>query len=325
MRAALLLLTATMLAALGPISFPGGERGTGFDDLGFAPAIDRVLVPGGRTGTLMLIEPATQKAETIGGFSEQTEYGGGHGEGITSADEGRGFLFVTDRTSKRLDVVDPRTRKIVAYAPLGAGPDYVRFVADTGEVWVTEPSAVRIEVFSLAGGDTPKPARAGLIEVPGGPESLVIDNARGRAYTNLWGGASVAIELKQRKIAARWPNGCKGSRGIALDEKRGLLFVGCEEGRLSVIDVSSGKRLGQVSSGRGVDIIAYNSALAHAYLPGADSATMATIAVASDGAPTVIGTTPTARGAHCAAADNRGQVYVCDPLRGRILVFRDAP
>src|SRR5579885_1966728 len=117
MRAALLLLTATMLAALGPISFPGGERGTGFDDLGFAPAIDRVLVPGGRTGTLMLIEPATQKAETIGGFSEQTEYGGGHGEGITSADEGRGFLFVTDRTSKRLDVVDPRTRKIVIRSP----------------------------------------------------------------------------------------------------------------------------------------------------------------------------------------------------------------
>ena len=38
--------------------------------------------------------------------------------------------------------------------------------------------------------------------------------------------AKVAIELKSHKELARWKNGCKGSRGIALDEKRGLLFVG---------------------------------------------------------------------------------------------------
>jgi hypothetical protein len=32
--------------------------------------------------------------------------------------------------------------------------------------------------------------------VPGGPESLVIDQARRRAFTNLWDGVTVAIEIE---------------------------------------------------------------------------------------------------------------------------------
>ena len=54
----------------------------------------------------------------------------------------------------------------------------------------------------------------------------------------------------------------KGSRGIALDEKRGFLFAGCNEGKLSVLDLNSGRRLGEASSGSGIDVIAYNQRLA---------------------------------------------------------------
>jgi len=31
-----------------------------------------------------------------------------------------------------------------------------------------------------------------------------------------------------------------------------------------------------------------------------------------------------AAGAHCASADDRGNVWVCDPERGHVLVYRDA-
>ena len=160
--------------------------------------------------------------------------------------------------------------------------------------------------------------------MPGGPESLIIDHSRHRAYTNLWSDSSLAIDLKDRKIAARWPNGCKGSRGIALDEKRGFLFVGCDEGKASVLDVTSGKRLAEASSGAGVDIIAYNSNFAHLYVPGGDSATMTTMAIAADGHATVLGSVATARDAHCVTSGGRDKVYVCDPERGRILVFQDS-
>lgn len=317
------LVAATQSGAPVAIKIPNGKVGIGFDDISFSPELDRLIVPAGRTGDLDLIDPATRKITAISGFSSNPKFGGFHAEGITSADIGAGFIFTTDRDAKRLYVVDPKARKIVASAPLASGPDYVRYVAPTHELWVTEPHAARIEVFSLPRLGKPIPAHRGFIAIPGGPESLVIDATRGRAYTNQRSGQTLAIDLKSRKIVARWTSGCRGSRGLAIDPKLGMLFVGCAEGKLEVLDLGSGKVLGQASSGKGVDIVAYNPSLRHVYMPGALSATMAFVGISPAGTASVLGTVATVKWAHCAAADNRGNVYVCDPVRGRILVYRD--
>jgi DNA-binding beta-propeller fold protein YncE len=324
-----LLLSLGMLAASGaitptPLALPSGDGGIGFDDMMFAPSLHKVLVPAGRSGNLDLIDPDTKQVTAIGGFHSRASFSGGHGQGVTSADEGRGLLFATDRDAKQLDVIDPKTQSVVATAPLASGPDYVRYVSATGEVWVTEPGAARIEVFSLPQSGAPKPAHADFVSIPGGPESLIVDNKRGRAYTHLWTDTTLAIDLKSRKIAARWKNGCRGSRGIAMDDARGFLFVGCEEGKLTVLDLKTGAQLGTASSGSGVDIIGYNSHLAHAYLPGEESGTMAIIGISAKGAPTVLGIAKTAQGAHCVAADDRDNAYVCDPNGGRLLIVKDA-
>jgi hypothetical protein len=317
------LLAASQAAPPALLDIPGGRVGIGFDDLGFASSLDKVLIPAGRTGELDLVDPETRQISIISGFTSHAAFGGFHAQGVTSADAGGGMLFATDRDAKKLDVVDPHARSIVATAPLASGPDYVRFVPATREVWVTEPPAARIEAFSLPRHGVPKPVHAGFIPIPGGPESLVIDTRRGRAYANLWADTTVAIDLKSRKIAERWKNGCKGSRGLAIDGARGFLFVGCAEGKVQVLDLASGAILGHASSGDGVDIIAYDPHLAHVYLPGAKSATMAVIGISPKGAATVLGTVTTAKYAHCAAADDRDNVYVCDPVRGRLLVFHD--
>jgi hypothetical protein len=44
---------------------PGGEGGIGFDDPTFSPTLHRVLVPGGRTGNLDLIDPATKTGRLL--------------------------------------------------------------------------------------------------------------------------------------------------------------------------------------------------------------------------------------------------------------------
>ncbi len=315
---------AAEIAASKTIAIPGGEAGIGFDDMGYSSALGKVIVPAGRTGTIALIEPGTDAIEVIGGFTHEDKFGGGHGESVTSADMGAQFMLVTDRSAQRLDKVDVASKRIIASAPLAAEPDYVRYVAATGEVWVTEPEKARIEIFALAAGGSPKPAHAAFIEVPGGPEALVIDNGSGRAYANRWTDSTVAIDLRTRAIVAQWPNGCAGSRGLAMDAARSMLFVGCKEGKLAVLDLKTGKRLGIASSGSGVDIIAYDARLGHAYLPGAASATMAVIGIEAAGAATVLGTVATAKGAHCAASDESEDVYVCDPATGRILAFKDS-
>ena len=108
-----------------------------------------------------------------------------------------------------------------------------------------------------------------------------------------------------------------------MDPARGFLFVGCDEGKLTVLDSNTGAQLGSATSGSGVDIIAYNSHLAHAYMPGEESATMAIIGISVKGAATVLETVKTAEGAHCVAADDRGNAYVCDPKGGRVLIISD--
>jgi hypothetical protein len=306
------------------IVVPAGEGGIGFDDLQYSALLGRVLVPAGRTGSLALIEPGTGRVTTIGGFSSQSAFGGGHGEGITSVSEGRSLLFVTDRTSRELDVLDPKTRKIVARAKLASSPDYVRFVEPTGEIWVTEPDKDRIEVFRLPAGASPKPEHVSFISVPGGPESLVVDGARKRAYSNLWTGTTVAADLESHAVAERWKNGCRDSRGIALDASRGFLFVGCAEGTAAVLDlVHGGRELGRARSGSGVDIIDYDSRIGHLYFPGAKSATMAVFGVAASGTLSLLGEFPTAESAHCVVSDQHGTAYVCDPKRGRLLAIHD--
>jgi hypothetical protein len=321
---ACLCLLAAAAAPLTPLPLPGGQGGIGFDDLVYSRALDRVLVPAGRTGRLDLVDPKTLKVEAIGGFTSAGRVAGGHGQGTTSADSGRGLIFASDRDRRMVVLVDPRAKKILRGIELGGSPDYVRWVEPNREVWVTEPNGKVIEYFKLETEGAPRLVRAGTIGVKGGPESLVVDASRGRAYTHTWHDVTIAIDLKAHKEVARWPNGCEGARGIALDEERGLLFVGCEEGKAVVLDVAhDGKRVGLAATGKGVDIIAYSARLKHLYVPGGDSGTMTVLSVAASGALSLLDTVPTAAGSHCVAADQLGDAYVCDPANGRLLVYTD--
>jgi hypothetical protein len=303
------------------IVLPGGAAGIGFDDLRYSATLHRVLAPAGRTGKLDLIDPDTQAIESVDGFSSQAAYGGGHGEGTTSVDEGGGHLFAIDRGNLQVYAIDTRAKAITAVTKLAAPPDYVRWVEPSHEVWVTEPRTKQIEYFTFDGAGI---MHAGVIAIPGGPESLVIDPSRGRAYTQTWDDATVVIELAHHEEVARWKNGCTGSRGIALDETRGFLFVGCEEGRATALDVAhDGKQLGAVDTGKGVDIIAYSPSRAHLYVPGGDSATLTIVGVSPSGTLTALRTVPAAQDSHCVTTDDRGHAYVCDPMHGALLVVSD--
>lgn len=307
-----------------PVSLPGGEGGIGFDDLCFAPALGKLLIPAGRTGNLDLIDPASRQIIPIGGFSSQGSFVKGHGEGTISADFGRGLIFAIDRTALKLVVIDPTAKAIVAKADLAGSPDYVRWVAPTREIWVTQPDKDRIEIFTLPASGPPVPTHKEFIATPGGPESLVIDAAHNRAYSHLWKETTLAIDVKTRAIVARWPNRCSGSRGIALDAQRGFLFAGCAEGKAVVLDLNhDGAVRDTLSAGDGVDIIDYNPRLGHLYLPGGKSETMAILGVSKSGKLSLLSTVKTGRSAHCVVADDHHQAWVCDPSRGRLLVVDD--
>src|SRR5437879_12218845 len=110
------------------IAISHDNKGIGFDDRRYSPPLHRVLVPAGRTGTIVLIDAANHHTSSITGLSTEKSYSGGHGEGTTSVDEGEGALYATDRTSKEVVSIDPAARRVTSRAALGGSADSVRSV-----------------------------------------------------------------------------------------------------------------------------------------------------------------------------------------------------
>jgi hypothetical protein len=310
-----LILAGVVLAAPVAVPIPGGEGGIGFDDLVFSAHVRRFIVPGGRTGSVFLMDPKTRRLEPLGTLSKLP---------TTSADAGRDTLFVADRTARRLLAIPLGGKGTPAEVALASGPDYVRWVEPTGEVWVTEPDAEAIEIFRFESKGQPALVQAGRIAVADGPESLVIDPEHGRAFTNTWHDRTLAIGLRERSVAATWSNGCKDARGLDADRTRGLLFVGCAEGLATVIDTSGKGRLaGQARTGAGVDIVAYVTSTRRLYVPAGKAATLEAFEVRADGSLRSLWREAAVPQAHCVVADERGHVLVCDPPGGRVLLFED--
>ena len=320
------------------VSLPGSSGAIGFDDMSYDAGLGKVIVPAGATGNLDLIDPDTLAIKAIPGFSTATpDPTGGHGDGTTSAIAHKGLLFAIDRTNLRLDVVDPAAGEIIKSTALITSPDYIRYVPPTNELWVTEKGASQIEVFSLSNEPAPQPTHTDVISFTKGPEALVIDSKRGLAYTNFAKtGQTVPIDLKTHQLQDPWPNGCTATRGMVLDETRGILFVACKEGKIAALDLNdSGRLLANTTFGSSLDFLGYNPHLAHLYIPSGASAVMAVVGVTVEPAPppaatgrlsmtlTLLGTADTGLGSKCMIADDRDSVWVCDPTTGHLFHITD--
>jgi DNA-binding beta-propeller fold protein YncE len=301
------------------IPLPGGEEGIGFDDIVYAPALHQLIVPAAQTGRVYLIDPATSSHESCAVWQGRT----------TSADAGDGYVFATDRSHSAVEVIDPKLHKVVASATLKMEPDIVRFVPATHEVWVTEedPKKGQVEVLALSAGGNVRLSHVADVKVTGGgPESLAVDPARSRVYTNREDQKrTVAIDIASHRVVAEWKNGSVGSSsGLALDERAGWLFVGSGAGGITVLDVAhDGRILGSLKVGKGTDLIGYNPSLRHVYVPDPKEGTLAIVGLFPGGETRLLGTVETAKGSHAAAADNHGQVWVTDPHHGQLLVVKD--
>jgi DNA-binding beta-propeller fold protein YncE len=320
------------------VKLPGSTGAIGFDDMSYDATLGKVIVPAGNTGNLDLIDPDTMAIKAIPGFSTATpDVAAGHSVGTTSAISHNGVLFAIDQITTKLDVIDPVAGAIIKSTALITSPDYIRYVPPTNELWVTEKGASQIEVFSLSNDPVPQPSSTSVISFTKGPEALVIDSKRGMAYTNFAkNGQTVPIDIKTHTPQDPWPNGCTATRGMVLDEARGILFVACKEGKISVLNVADGGRLlANTTFGSNLDFLGYNPHLSHLYIPSGSSAVMAVIGVTAEQAPppattgqlsmtlTLLGTADTGLGSKCMIADDRDSVWVCDPTTGQLFHIKD--
>jgi hypothetical protein len=311
------------------VVIPGGEGGIGFDDMVFSSELHKVLVPAGHTGKLYLIDPTSYSMTSIGGFSSSAVMEKGHEVGITSADEGLGYIFAADHGKHQLVAIDLNSGIVISTADLAGDADYVRY--ENREIWVTEPHNKQIQIFRIASQEamalgsieTLVLTFVAVVPVPAGPESLMIDHVRNRAYTNL-GPNAAAIDLKSHAIVTTWSNDCTKSRGDALDEQKGFLFVSCGEGKVVVFDLNHGnKKISELTTDPGPDVISYNAKLSHLYLTSSKNATLSVLGVSAQGGLSLLGRAQADKRSHCVVSDDQNNIWVCDPLRGQLLRFKD--
>jgi len=300
-----------------PVMLPGGSAGIGFDDMRFSPDLAQLLVPAGRTGNLDLVDPSTEEIAPIGGFSSEAKYSGDTTFGVTSADEGNDVIYATDRTAGTVVSINPKSKAVTATLTLAATPGYVRYVAPTNEVWVSEPGAKQIEVVSLAGADGGVGLTHAATVPVAGAESLEIDATAGLAFTNT-ASSTLAIDVTSRQVTGTWPNGCTTAKGIAVDAGNGWVVVACNEGKVVVLDAKTGSMLGAVATGGGLDRITYDSSRQRVYVPSPAAAALAVIVLSNKGVPTLAGKVQSTSDAHCAVTPGGGEVFVCSPSKGEL-------
>jgi len=306
------------------VPIPAGEGGIGFDDLVFSSELNKVLVPAGHTGKIYLIDPVNDAMNNISGFSSSVAFQKGHYVGVTSADQGEGFIFAADHGRHKIVAVDVKTGAVAASADLAGDADYVRYVGVNHEVWVTEPHDKRIEIFRFSNAGHSIVRTTIMMFVNDGPESLVIDLLRGRAYTNL-GRVAASLDLSAHSVIGKWPNDCAKSRGDALDEQKGFLFVSCTEGKAVVFDLNqNNKEISSLATDPGPDVISYNARLSHLYFTSSSNATLSVIGVSALGQLSLLGQSPADKRSHCVVSDNQNNIWVCDPLRGQLLRYKDS-
>ncbi len=319
----------------GPVELPRGAPGIEFDDIQFGASLGKVIVPAGRTGSVDLIDQDSSTVTELTGLSASDSYTVvpatvalrvGTRYGSTSATEAGRYVVALDATAQTLNVLDPATAQLVASAPLGGPSDYVHYVASAREIWVTNPYTANLDVYSLPESDPPTPSKVGSFPIPGGPESLVIDETRHRAYTNAFvGGQTFAVDLASHAVVETWTNGCGLALGVSLDEPRGFAFVACgESGDVVSLDVAhGGATVGRQRGGDANNILAYSSRLEHLYSASGNTSELSIMAVSPSGELSILGTVPTADRAFSVAADDRGHAWVIDPDHGQVLRITD--
>src|SRR5213596_3766074 len=228
---------------LKPINLPGATGTVALDYVAYDRATGKLWVPASNTGSVDVIDEATDAVAQVTGFKTgEVELRGRKViVGPTAISIGDGVVYIGNRGDSTLCVIDAQTLKrgeCLEVAPPSAGPaaapDAVVDVAATKEVWITTgapPLGIASADKSLQVFDASDPRhlkRKTKIPLEGSAEGYAVDNQRGLFYTNLEEiGNTIAIDVRSHKIIAKWDPGNRELQGLALDRARNFLFVAC--------------------------------------------------------------------------------------------------
>ena len=184
-----------------------------------------------------------------------------------AVDEASNYGFISNGMRNNVVVFDNKTYKVVDSIPTGKKPDAIVFEPFSQSVIVGNGSGNSLTVIE---GKTLKVTAT--IPLEGNPEYIVSDR-EGLAFVNIENKNEIAVidmkALTLKKYIKLLPEG-EEPRGLAMDVKNKLLFVGCGNGKLIIVDAKAEKVINVQPIGMGCDGVAYNSITQYIYTSNKD-------------------------------------------------------
>jgi len=314
---------------LKPINLPSATGPVALDYFAYDATTGKLWVPASNTGSVDVIEQATDVISQIKGFptGEIERRGRKITVGPTAASIGNGVVYIGNRGDATLCVIDAKSLARLECVPLDQAvtPDGVVYVAATRELWITlrprtgdGTAAKSLAIFDASDSQHLKPKTT--IPLENLAEGYAVDDQRGLFYTNIEeAGKTVAIDVRSHKVVAVWNPGSSDLQGLALDSARRFLFVACGDHVVSLDASHDGKIADSITTGAGLDNIDYSSERKVVYAAASQAATLTVAEVDDHGKFRLKATIPTVKGARSVVAGKGETAYLIDPAQGRIL------
>jgi hypothetical protein len=265
----------------------GGEGG--WDYLTVDPATHRLFISRGTH--VMVVD--VEEGKVVGDIPNTA---GVHGIALVQ-DMHKGFT--SNGRAATASMFDSTTLKTLGEAKTDKDPDAIIYDSFSKRVFTFNGDASSATAIDSATGKT-----VGNVALGGGPEFAASDG-QGHIFVNLEDKSQlVKFNPATLKVENTWPLApCESPSGLAIDAAHEILVVGCHNKMMAFVDGNSGKVLGTVPIGQGVDANRFDAATGLAFASCGDG----TITVAHEDAPdkfTVVDTIATQRGARTMELDS---------------------
>lgn len=207
--------------------------------------------------------------------------------------------FTSNGRDSTVTVFALSSSAVLATVPTEKNPDAVVF----------DPASNR--VFAANGGSNSLTAIDAItnhqirsIALGGRPEFAAVDG-KGRLFINLEDKNSlVVLDTKALTITHRYDlsAACDEPAGLSIDAKRQVLFVGCHNRKMAIVDANTGKIIDVVPIGAGSDATAFDDVTEKAFSSNGDG-TLTVVAAGKNGHYAVLQDVVTMRGARTMAVD----------------------
>lgn len=272
-----------------------------------------------QTGRVFVAHTALGTVDIIDGergAHRSTIRGCPEASGVLCAQE-EGLVFAAARGNGVVLIINALSEAVTGRADVGPKPNGLAWTPRSQRLLVAD-----VQDFHARLVDPGQASVVASAELPGRPRWCVYDPDRDRFLVNIRDPACVAVlDARTLTAVARWPVASAGPHGLDLDREHGRALVACDGGRVTALDLDSGREAAGVAIPGEPDAIWYNADRERLYVaigrPGL-------IAVVDTREMAIAQELTTEAGAHTTAFDRSRQLlYVFLPGSCRAAVYRE--